>query len=136
MANIDPHIFNPTLTTIAEAHGYEVKCATCGLGERMCKLIYKPMPPAVKIGPTRPDGPCEHFVGRREWGMFPQPWRTCQECGWPKAQHELPRCTGALNIAGKHYQCELKERHVGLACSNREAQAIWASVANELVSHD
>ncbi len=66
------------------------------------------------------------FVGKREWGIGPaEPWRICQACGQSKAQHELPSCTGALSIAGKHFPCELNMPHEGWGHSNQEAQAIW-----------
>ena len=48
----------------------------------------------------RPEnGVCQRFTGLRQWGIGPaEPWRICQNCGWPKAQHELPSCPGVLMI--------------------------------------
>lgn len=69
---------------------------------------------------------CKTFTGKREWGIGPlEPWRRCTTCGWPKAQHELPSCTGALTIAGASYSCDLTAPHDGWGHSNKEAQAIW-----------
>ncbi|AYQ98672.1 hypothetical protein SEA_RIPARIAN_101 [Mycobacterium phage Riparian] len=69
---------------------------------------------------------CENFVGKREWGIGPvEPWRRCVNCGWPKAQHVLPSCTGGLTLGGLFYPCELNTPHDGWGHSNKEAQAIW-----------
>jgi len=80
----------------------------------------------------RPEnGVCQRFTGKREWGIGPaEPWRICQSCGWPKAQHELPSCPAALGIQGETYFCDLNTPHTGWAHSNREAQAIWCDDRN------
>lgn len=117
---IDPHEFNATMTTITDAHGYEVKCATCGLGERMCELTYKPREFQEKLSVT-----CDRFIGLRQWGIDPEPWRPCVTCGWPRAQHQLPSCTGALTIKGEHFSCQLGAPHEGWGHNNKEAQAVW-----------
>lgn len=36
-------------------------------------------------------------------------------------------CQAVVNIAGKHYQCELEAPHPGLAHANKEGQVIWCS---------
>ena len=76
------------------------------------------------LTPRRPEGKvCERFTG---WGIGPaEPWRICVTCGWSKAQHVLPSCTGVLSIAGQHYPCELNAPHQGWGHSNQAAQAIW-----------
>ena len=39
-------------------------------------------------------------------------------------RHE-PKCTGAVNIAGAHFQCDLYPNHNGWAHSSSEGHAIW-----------
>ena len=41
------------------------------------------------------------------------------------ADHTPPKCEAALNIKGEHFACDLDADHVGLAHSNRAAEAIW-----------
>ncbi len=68
--------------------------------------------------------PCGRFVGRREWGIYVEDWRPCQNCQWTKATHESV-CDAVLSIAGADYRCELTPPHNGWGHSNKEAQAIW-----------
>ena len=68
---------------------------------------------------------CSKFVGLRQWGINPEPWRKCVTCGWPRAQHELPSCSASLNIYGEHFPCDLTMPHDGWAHSNKKAQALW-----------
>jgi len=109
-------------------------CVICGLPKHMCLLTYRPLPTEDPLAnhPTQirsANGACEHFVGLRQWGMYPEPWRTCQNCGWPKAQHNLPSCRGVLSLNGEQFGCDLRHPHQGLACRNKSAGAIWSSNA-------
>lgn len=71
---IDPHVFSPSLMN-------DVTCYICGLNKYRCEMMYKPRQREAQC--------CTNFVGLRQWGIHPEPWRTCQNCGWPKAEHDV-----------------------------------------------
>lgn len=46
-------------------------------------------------------------------------------CSVDCTQHDHPRCTAVLNLAGEHYRCDLALAHHPLAHTSKAAQALW-----------
>lgn len=77
---------------------------------------------------TESSSPTEHaFVGKRQYGIYPEPQHECAECGVALRDHSVPKvpCPAAVNIKGEHFQCDLYVPHGGWAHSNAAAEAIW-----------
>ena len=68
---------------------------------------------------------CDTFFGKPEWGEAPEPWRPCQDCGWPCNQHSLPHCPAELIVAGQSYLCDLHAPHDGVPHINDRMAASW-----------
>lgn len=51
----------------------------------------------------------------------------------PEAQAET-KCSGALNVKGEHFPCELTSPHPGWAHSSKGAEAIWTSSEQQVTA--